>query len=489
MPQNRFVPDIVQQFRSLNAEGERIAITAGFEDRAFDDYRYSIYHDGAGRNNHFQSVGRAGKYLFVTGSYPFKRKRSDLFVLELGSRSADPGPWGSNLARTRDPAETDRLVAYYAIDPGYWHAGSFAFVGSTLIVPLEGDGGDSVITFVDVSTPASPRRIGGADIRRPAAKAGVVAATYLPSGHVLLTTWSDSDAPVNGRSAPYHLDLYVSGAPGSLGGFRLLGTYAPPDGDPFHRQFQGLDFVWQRGAAGDELFVIGFENTSPRQPNPNDLGHNRAYLFRVTLPAAWLLPGFDPAATQGTARLSNVATFIDDHGFTPAGDWYNMDAGACAYVDSNQQLIVYSVYHHRTPFRGRSTDTLAVKCAEFRSVEFQPSIDRIDDAWVELYEGSGPVGRRLAVLGPWEWSIENTRQCYVEDRSFTSVAAVRFQIPAERAYVLYPQRGFQGDGALVLRGTGTIAGGGLGSRAPYAFESCRFLPLSVAVSLPGARVV
>jgi len=489
MPQNRSVPDILQQFRSLNAEGERIAITAGFEDRAFDDYRYSIYHDGAGRNNHFQGVGRAGQYLFVTGSYPFKRTRSDLFVLALGSRSADPGPWGSNLARTRDPVEADRLVAYYAIDPNYWHAGSFARIDDTLIVPLEGAGGDSVITFVDVTDPTHPRRISAADIRRPAAKAGVVAATGLPSGHVLLATWSDSDNPVNGAGVPYHLDLYASDAPGSLGGFRLLGTYVPPENDPFHRQFQGLDFVWQRAAAGDELFLIGFENTSPRQPNPSDLGHNHAYLFRVALPGSWLQPAFDPAAAPASARLTDVADLLDDHAFSPSGDWYNMDAGACAYVDSNQQLIVYSVYHHRTPLRGRATDTLAVKCSEFRSVEFQATIDRIDDAWVELYEGRGPLGRRLAMIGPWEWSIEDTRRCYAEDRSFTAVSAVRFQIPADRAYVLYPDRGFQGDGALVLRGTGAIQGGDLGSRAPYAFASGRFLPLSVAAALPAARVI
>jgi hypothetical protein len=488
MPEGRHLPDVVRQFHSLNAEGERIAVWAGFDDRRFEDDRYSIYHDGAGRNNHFQGVGRTGKHLFLTGSFPYKKKRSDLFVLELGSRSADPGPWGSNLARSRDPADTDRLVAYYAIDPNYWHAGSFAMVENTLIVPLEGDGGDSVITFVDVSNPATPQRVGTGDIQRPGSKAGVVAAAFLPSGHLLLTTWSDSDKPASGNPARYHLDLYVSRAPHALDGFRLLGTYAPPDGDRFHRQFQGLDFVWQAGAAGDELFLIGFENTSPQQPNPNDPGHNRAYLYRVALPAPWLLPTFDPAAEPANATLTNVAVFVDDHAFTPAGDWYNMDAGACAYVDSNQQLIVYSVFHHRTPFRGKDTDTLAVKCTEFRSAEFQPSIDRIDDAWVELYEGPGPTGRRLAVLGPWEWSIENTKQCYVEDRSFAAVSAVRFQIPAERAYVLYPERGFEGDGALVLRGTGALEGDDLGTRA-YAFGSCRFLPLSVAQALPGARLV
>jgi hypothetical protein len=488
MPEVRHVPDLLRQFRSLNAEGERIAVTAGFDGRAFDDYRYSIYHDGEGRNNHFQGVGRTGKYLLVTGSYPFQQKRSDLFVLELGSRSADPGPWGSNLARNRDPQVPDCLVAYYAIDQAYWHAGSFALVDDTLVVPLEGDGGDSIITFVDVSDPPHPQRKNAEDIRRPAAKAGVVAATWLPSGHALLASWSDSDNPVNGAAPPFHLDLYVSGVPGALRGFRLLGRHEPLPGDAFHRQFQGLDFVWQRAAAGDELFLIGFENTSPRQPNPSDPGQNRAYLYRVTLPPAWMRPDFDPATVPAGGQLPTVAQLLDDHAFTAAGDWYNMDAGACAYVDSNQQLLVYSVYHHRAPFRGKDTDTLAVKCSEFRSVEFQSTIDRIDDAWVELYEGPGPTGRRLAVLGPWEWSVENTKQCYVNDRSFAAVSAVQFQIPAERAYVLYPERGFQGEGALVLRGTGAVEGADLGPRA-YAFGSCRFLPLSVAEALPGARVV
>jgi hypothetical protein len=158
MPTPCHLSHVPDQFASLNAEGERLATWAGFDIPIFDDDRYSVFHDGGGRDNHFQGVQRAGNHLFVTGGYPFKKKRSDLFVFELGSRSADPGPFGSNLMRAREPASVDRLVACCALDSEYWHAGSFAIEGSSLIVPLESSAGASVLTFVDVSDPARPKR-------------------------------------------------------------------------------------------------------------------------------------------------------------------------------------------------------------------------------------------------------------------------------------------------------------------------------------------
>lgn len=485
--ERRFLSDVARQFRSLCTSGERIAVGAGFP-KDFRDKRYSTFHKKAGLHNHFQGIGRSGNILYVTGSHPHGKARSDLFAFQLGSRAADPGPWGSNLMRSRDPSGNDRLLCYHAIDDAFWHAGSFALHDSTLIVPLEGVGGGSVITFVDVTDPAKPRRMTGQDIVRPDNKAGVAAVTPLPTGHVLLAIWTDSDPP-GGTTAPYHFDMYISDAPDSLGSFTLAGRYEPPEDHGFHRQFQSLDFVWQRNADREQLFVIGFENISPVQPHPTDPGENRAYLFELNLPDAWLA---DPPVTMPFQILPpEFATFLSARVFDTAGDWFNMDAGACAYVDSNQHLIVYALHHFLSPLRGNKvSDRLGFKLVEFRATDFTDIVDRIEDAWVELYDTEACCGRRLALLGPWDSSIENTKQCFVDDEPFELPVSVRFQIPEDRAFVLYPKQRFEGQGAIVLRGDGRVREVELSASAPLqTICSCRFQPFSVASGLSGAIVV
>jgi hypothetical protein len=449
-----------------------------------------MFHKKGGLHNHFQGVGRSGNHLFATGSHPHGRARSDLFAFQLGSRAADPGPWGSNLMRSRDPSNDDRLVCYHEIDGRLWHAGSFTLYGQTMIVPLEASTPGSVVTFLDLTEPANPRRITGHDIARPDNKAGVCAVTPLPGGHVLLAVWTDSDAPgAGGVASPFHLDLYVSDAPDSLDRFTLAGRYVPPEDHGFHRQFQSLDFVWENGSAGERAFLIGFENVSPVQPHPTDPGLNRAYLFEIALPSEWLTT--PPVTTVVKTLPADFATFLSARVFESAGDWFNMDAGACAYVDSNQQLMVYAVYHFLSPLRDRKTnDRLGFKFVEFRATEFMDIVDRIEDAWVELYEASSCSGRRLALFGPWDSSIENTSQCFVCDDPFERPVSVRFQIPEDRAFVLYPKHRFDGDGVLVLRGDGRVREVDLaGERPARSTRSCRFLPLSAAASITGAVIL
>ncbi len=484
--ERRFLHDVAKQFRSLCPSGEHIAIRTGFP-KDFRDKRYSTFHKKGGLHNHFQGIGRSGHHLFVTGSQPHGTARSDLFAFRLGSRTADPGPWGSNLMRSRDPSQNDRLVSYHSIDDTLWHAGSFALCGSTMIVPLEGSGAGSRIAFIDVDDAEQPVRIHGHDIVRAENKAGVCAATTLPGGRTLLAIWTDSDEPgAGGVAAGFHLDILVSDAAESIDRFTLAGRYEPPHDHGFHRQFQGLDFVWENGLAGERLFLIGFENVSPVQPHPTDPGENRAYLFKLALPEEWL----EPSPVPVPSLPPDFATFVSARVFDNDGDWFNMDAGASAYVDSNQQLIVYAVHHFLTPLRGKKTgDTLGFKCVEFRATEFIEVVDRIEDAWVELYEDGNCNGRRLALIGPWDSSIENTRQCFADDEPFEQPISVRFQIPADRAFVLYPELRFEGHGAIVLRGDGRVREVELAAVASLdIMRSCRFIPLSAAASIAGANM-
>src|SRR4029453_18455219 len=272
MEGRHFLDDVKAQFLTLNTRGDRIGVRDGFP-RAFVDKRYTVLHKNNGRDNHFQGIERIGRYLFITGSYPYPKRRSDLLVVQLDSRAADPGPWGSNLMEDRNPPRVDRVVSYFQIDADYWHPGGLDPIGAVAVVPLERFDNSSVITFIDLTNPAQPVRLTGFDIARPNSKAGALAITALADGRPLLAVWCDSDKTPGGAPLPYHLDLYLGRGPSVTNGFSMLARFQPPTNAGFHHAYQCLDFVWEKGAAGaaETLYLIGFENTSETQPTPKPL--------------------------------------------------------------------------------------------------------------------------------------------------------------------------------------------------------------------------
>ena len=181
MKGRHFLDDVKAQFLSLNTRGDRIGVRDGFP-RAFVDKRYTVLHKNNGRDNHFQGIERIGRYLFITGSYPYPKRRSDLLVVQLDSRAADPGPWGSNLVEDKTPPRADRVVCYFQIDADYWHPGGLDTIGAVAVVPLERFDNSSVITFIDLTNPAQPVRLTWLDIARPNSKAGALAITALSDG-------------------------------------------------------------------------------------------------------------------------------------------------------------------------------------------------------------------------------------------------------------------------------------------------------------------
>jgi hypothetical protein len=479
MDTRHFLPDVLAQFRSLNRRGDRIGVLEGFP-REFRDKRYSVFHNKGGRDNHFQGVERLGRYLLVTGSFPYGRRRSDLLVVRLDSRPADPGPWGSNLLRSRVPPATDRLVNYFRIDDDYWHPGGLDLLGNIAVIPLEQFDNTSKITFVDLSNPEAPVRRQALDIERDDAKAGACAITPLADGRLLLAVWSDSDK----TGAPFHLDLYLSTDQAVDSGFELAARFVPDQMHRFHRRHQCLDFVWQRGPDREHLYLVGFENTSDAQPSPFGAGENKAYLFEVDLA---VLPNVTPGAVINLP--ASFLSFMDEHQFGTSGNWCNMDAGACAYVDSNQQLIVYSVFHFLAKIGGdHGGEDPVLKCLEFRATDFSP-IALIEDAWVDLYEQAGLEGRRLSILGPWNASIQDTSLVFVDDLPVLAARSIRYQLPEGTSFVLYPLIDFQGAPALVLTGSGRVENLDV-LATPFSgqFRSCQLQPSSVAIVLPNAIV-
>lgn len=391
MARRNTLTNVVRQFESLSTKGTRLAIQAGFPE-AFDDLRYTDRGDIAGLENHFQGIARYGNNLFITGSCPPMRhgqdwSRADLLVFELGSRSAS-GPWKSNLNAKGASPSADCLLNYFAVDrqagnggtENWWHAGSFGRLGDQLVIPLENSKDRrSVVRFVDVSNPQAPSVGLQKDIERLgspyAYKGGVCTATDLSDDNQtpqLLTVWSDSDA----KGARFHLDLYRSPSPGA--DFVLVGQFWPEAGahddddvKNFHRPFQGLDFLWDTGGAdGDKLFVVGFENLGEHRPaaDPFDPNVNRACLYEVRLPAVWSRPGPLLAGPPQEMPLDFIqwqASILFDND----GDWYDMDAAACAYVD-NGRLIAYSAYFYL------DNDKPALRFSEFISADSHAGTER-----------------------------------------------------------------------------------------------------------------
>ena len=180
----------------------------------------------------------------------------------------------------------------------------------------------------------------------------------------------------------------------------------------------------------------------------------RRYVARLYEVDLSVLPLAAPPANP--VQVNGLLIPRGEREFETSGDWCNMDAGACAYVDSNQQLVVYSIYHFLAkPGGGGSTPIL--KSLEFRATDFAP-VALIEDGWVELYEQPRLGGRRLSILGPWNASIADTRRAYVDDKRFETARSIRYRADAvQRETGILPPAAQLGGGDDPGSGGGLIA--------------------------------
>jgi len=444
----------------MNVFGERSEIRHGFPS-IFSDGRYSTTHPKGGLNNHFQGVQRLGQYLLVTGSFPHPRKRADLLVGHLGTRPSQ-GPWGSNLRSGGKPKDTDRLEAYFKVDPRLWHAGGLGIIGTTAVVPLEGDAEESIIRFVDLGTPASPEVLEGPEFARADRKAGACAITSLKNKRLLLAVL----ARVDERQV---LDLYRSD-PGKLDNFRLLARFTVPKNHDFDKSFQSFDFVWTKASNGvEQLFVVAFENTGSLEPLGG--GDDLVRLFKVRLGA---IPRSAPSETAANPKIPELGSdFLTQMGRAKAlkgggKEWFNLDAGGSVYVDDEGRLIFYAVHHY---LQG------ALRFVEFRSTLDLGPIAKVTDAWVELYGQKGVMGPRLAIFGSKDPFIEDSDDARIDTKTkLKKVASIRAQIPPGTSFALYPKKDFRGSPALVIAGDGRVRTvGALPGEAEIKFRSGRFI--------------
>ena len=343
MEGRHFLDDVKAQFLSLNTRGDRIGVRDGFP-RAFVDKRYTVLHKNSGRDNHFQGIERIGPLPVGHRqlSLPQAPFRSAGRPARLPGRATPvrgaPISWKTGTRRPR--------TGWSAISRSTPTTGIPA--GSTLsdavaVVPLERFDNSSVITFLDVSIPAQPVRLRAR--HRAAEREGRrLAMTALPTAGCCSPSGATATRSANGapRLSPGPLPLGRGSRVSS--GFSMVAQV--PASAPTHRfahEYQSLDFVWASGAAAGGIAVphrLREHLRNPADAQPARPGQERGPPVRGGPLGAPDWRRRRPIRSRPTA-----SSFRDEREFETSGDWCNMDAGACAYVDSNQQLIVYSVFH------------------------------------------------------------------------------------------------------------------------------------------------
>jgi hypothetical protein len=295
--------------------------------------------------NHFQGIARLrdGRHLVVSSGFANDGKppqSSHLFVAEMGSRSAT-GPWGTNLTPAGTAPREDRVVAAYALDSEYWHAGGLGRLGDLLAVPLEVDEGTrSRVMFLRVGeTPDVLERFDFL-VDREGRPGGAAALTKLPDGHYLLAvSWEDTSSPQT------RIDFYLSNDTDFRHGFKAetRRTWSMP-ADYVHQfrrdpAYQNIDFVTERGKGGrSRLFLVGTAGISHSSPTPTPLDPENDYadLWDVAVTAASFQADAAPALH-----------FRATHDFGPPNRFRNFNGAAGTYVATTGALALYSGYHWR----------------------------------------------------------------------------------------------------------------------------------------------
>ena len=434
------VQNVLKEYRKIRVDGDYLRAHDGNE---IPKMRYTANVDNKlGLGNHFQGIQRLrrGQYIAISGGDPRDndfRPASHVFIIRMASRPRGSGPWGSNIIRSQIPRIDDRIVQTIGIDEDLWHAGGLSVCGDILAVPIESsEPEESRIVFYSLHDPENPKEFRHT-VDRLDGKAGAVALTRLSNGYYLLAVWSDSDQ--KGK----RLDFYLSKSTDFFDGFdpnartwRKRRVKAEGNLKPNFSDFQTVNFVNQTDG---QLYLIGLHNTSKAAPTTP--GRDYADLFSVE---------FGDSLSRATPQLSiPTITKIAKRQFFCHDQQANMDAATGVYIHPEGALSVYAAWHWRS--------ANLLRFNEYRSEpdDNAPTITKVSEAWVDLYEHTRYAGRRLSIIGK-RAGIEHFGNISVQGWSFEDIiSSVRFQIPKGYNYVLYRHRKYEGD-ALALRGTGKV---------------------------------
>jgi len=439
------VNDAVSCFNALPNAGQ--FNQANYKKDTFPSYRLTRYKRQSNRlKNHFQGIVRLKDGVhFVASVGDVTDKKAVLVVFKHDSHitqagTTPVGPVGSNMKfDTQNNDEIVELLLINENEPDLWHPGGLGLMGDIVAVPLENFDDDILIStrvdFYNFSNPLQPTKL---HISITCQKRfGAVDIAKLPDGRFICILYSN---PLEA------FRIYISNSNDLNDGFN---TVDGSGDDVYHQEilhsavvglrrhvkdaaFQSLQILQQND---DQIFLLASGNFSNVSPTIN--GRNYCVILKLTL--------FDPLY-----QLSYVDHLLVDS----EDDYSNFDAGFGLYVQNQNRIGIYSIYHWRAQ--------RYLKWAEYfgREVPVPSQSNDIKDAFIEIYSIENFQDKSLILYGDDIKDLLDYSKIIVQKEGFEKQAmSIRFRLPDGTSYKLYGSNNGRSSGSrewITLKGDGTI---------------------------------
>ncbi len=451
------IPNVVEAFDRIPLRGDYIPIKS-HKDLIDSDTYNSLSKDDVidfaknpKRKRHFQGIVRTkdGKHIIFSGGDNDKHdKSSQLFICSVDSHTLIPGNnnerglIGMNLFFDSKKNPNKLKNIYVIKGKELWHCGGITLHDHILLAPIEGDGKNSEIRFIDVSNPKVPKDLGdNVAIVRKKSKAGTASMIRLPNNKYLCLVFVDSD-----KDKKRKFDFYLSKTTQLKDGFDVRNmkqiSYGATGKGGNHPRYQSIQLLLQ---SNNDIFVIGTQNTNGLSPIPPSAGKNRSRLYKFSFHQ-------DISKLDFKLKIPQITIIRDTDAktFEKGGTRYNFNAAAGVYITTENDLAVYAC-HHRL-----SKDDQNLQCTEFYPNFRNTEITSLRDSLIEIYDDKDFKDRCLRIRGGQSSTIINYTLTSVDGKQFDEKASsIRFQLPKGKVYELYEDAGFEGK-KIVLTGTGKL---------------------------------
>lgn len=291
------------------------------------DYTSNIENE-LGLGEHIQGIQRIGRHLIVSGGIKTGIRRSQLILIEMGTRPTN-GPWAlPEYGHYKDPPPADKIAKVVDIDFDKWHAGGIQAMGEVLAVPIYNGQPGSEIRYFDLSDLGNgPIEIVNIRLRKDDMRAKAAALTRLPNDSLVTMLWDDED-----------LDFHFSLSADIRNGFQMNhtrvhkteveGGFQPGGGEIISGMgtYQNLNLVVDTD--GNVYFV---STRNSQKASPTLPGRDLADLYRISWPNGHHAPPHIVFQTQKHMFCYNQQC--------------NFGAGAGIYVDDQSHLFLYGAAH------------------------------------------------------------------------------------------------------------------------------------------------
>ncbi len=471
---NPCVRDVITAVNTLRDHGA----TMGFN--WSDDYPEVA---GSGTKNHWQGVqrmpwlGLAFPYVVVSSSHRTRIFRPNgqstdvsspahFAVVEMASRRGNiGGRLRSNrlefgmLTRFVPPDTRDRIVKANPITADFDHPGGMQAIGKYLLVGSDGniEHNREVAHFSlwDMSVPLQPQAVWDEPAwELPVTNANSVGIVRLEDERYLmlraLADAKDLEFYILSEDLEQNPATYHDGQPYDRWNYKELQSELYNPDSTLDRNWADLGNIL--GEAGyqstnlvtecetGQLYLICSHGRRPQGIGGDDF----VDAFRVDVPAT----APDPDAGGEGVIITKVAKrnmFPSGNSGSRQGD---LQAAGGAYISPDNKLYYYATEH------GRTGDGGYVKMIEFAPAEALDEVHFIEDAWVELYDSAGFMGRSIML----DYADHNLRDYsdFAGIEAFDNAASsVIYAIPNGYKLRLYSDKKQEG-GFLDLDGNGEV---------------------------------